>query len=395
MNVLHFTNKPIFPILDGGRVAMHHLLVNLLDVGFSVKNVTISTPKHKFDLNAFPKDLRGIIDVEDVFINTDTNIWNALTSFLKGESYNVVRYKSKEVEDKLIQVLQENIFDLIIIESSFLLLYVDLFRKYSDAKIILRSHNVEYRIWKQSSKKEKSFLRKYYFAKLSLQLKKFELEHLNKVDGVFCISEQDKEFFRRRGVKTRMEVIPVFMELKEGYEVDYDCNDFFYLGSMNWKPNIDAVRWIVTAIVPKYKKINSEVKFHIAGSHMSKMVKAMGNKNVIFHGKVDNVFEFMSKHGTLIVPLKTGSGVRIKILEALSLGVPIISTDKGKEGINMLPKKEFLSANMTEEIVLQMRSCVDNPELKRNLGENGKLFIKKNYSKEIVSQLIRDFIKKI
>lgn len=395
MNVLHFTNKPIFPILDGGRIAMHHLMVNLLDVGFNVKNVTISTPKHPFDITAFPKELRDITEVEDIFINTNTNVWDAIKAFIKKESYNVIRYKSKDVEDKLIQILQENIFDLIVIESTFLLLYVDLFRKYSDAKIILRSHNVEYRIWKQSSKKEKSFLKKYYFAKLSLQLKKFELEHLNKVDGVFCISEQDKEFFRRRGVKTRMEVIPVFMEVKDGYEVDYDCNDFFYIGSMNWKPNIEAVKWIVSAIVPKYKKINSEVKFHIAGSNMSKQMKAMGNKNVIFHGRVDDVFDFMSKHGTLIVPLKTGSGIRIKILEALSIGVPIISTDKGKEGINMIPKKEFLSANMTEEIVLQMRTCIDKPDLKRTLGENGKLFIQENYSKAIVSQKIRDFIKKI
>lgn len=395
MNVLHFTNKPIFPILDGGRIAMHHLMVNLLDVGFNVKNVTISTPKHPFDINAFPKELREIIEVEDVFINTDTKVWDAIKAFVKKESYNVVRYKSKDVEDKLIEILQENIFELIVIESTFLLLYVDLFRKYSDAKIILRSHNVEYRIWKQSSKKEKSFLKKYYFAKLSLQLKKFELEHLNKVDGVFCISEQDKEFFRRRGVKTRMEVIPVFMEVKDDYEVDYECNDFFYVGSMNWKPNIEAVKWIVSAIVPKYKKINSEVKFHIAGSNMSKQMKSWGNKNVIFHGRVDDVFEFMSKHGTLIVPLKTGSGIRIKILEALSIGVPIISTDKGKEGINMIPKKEFLSANMTEEIVLQMRNCIDKPEVKKSLGENGKLFIQENYSKAIVSQKIRDFIKKI
>jgi glycosyltransferase involved in cell wall biosynthesis len=273
--------------------------------------------------------------------------------------------------------------------------YINVIRKYSDAKIILRAHNVEYRIWRQHARKEKSFIKRYFYKKLSKDLKRFELSFINLVDGVFCISEQDREFFRRRAVKTPTVVIPVYMDLLEDNFVNYESNDFHFVGSMSWKPNADAVKWIVNQIAPKLQRLLPDSKIHIAGSAMPKSMREKQIKNVVFHGKVNNMCEFMSNHGTLIVPLKTGSGVRIKILEALSFGVPLISTEKGKEGINLTPKKHFLTANITEEFLLQMKFLNENTEKKKGLGEEGKKFISEEYSIEIVSNHIREFLAKI
>ena len=128
---------------------------------------------------------------------------------------------------------------------------------------------------------------------------------------------------------------------------------------------------------------------------MPKAMKERKIRNVVFHGKVPNMLDFMSKHGTLIVPLKTGSGVRIKILEAMSIGVPVISTEKGKEGINMVPKKHFLTANITEEFLLQMKYIDTNTDVKQNMGLTGKEFIREEYSIDIVSKKISEFIAKI
>ncbi len=151
--------------------------------------------------------------------------------------------------------------------------YIHAIRKYSDAKIILRAHNVEYRIWRQHSKKERSIFRRYIYRKLANDLKRFELTNINLVDGVFCISEQDREFFRRRSVNVPTIVIPVYMEVVNDFQVDYACNDFHFVGSMSWKPNVDAVRWIMYQIAPKLAKILPDAKIHIAGSAMPKSMK--------------------------------------------------------------------------------------------------------------------------
>lgn len=395
MRVLHVTNKPIYPILDGGQLAMQRLMMNLLHLGFSIKNLSVETHKHGFNLDAYPKDLRQIINPEAHFIDTKVKFWDIAKSLFSSESYNVKRFVNVEFALKIKSILQENTFDLVVLESAYLLPYINVIRMHSDAKIVVRAHNVEYRIWKQAATKEKIFYKRIYYMKLAKNLKKFELEHLNLVDGIFCISDQDKEFFRRRSVKAPIEVIPVYMDKIDSYDVDYSNNDFFFVGSMTWKPNVDAVRWIVNDIAPRLYKILPEVKIHIAGSAMPKTMLEKKSKNVVFHGKVENMHKFMSKHGTLIVPLKSGSGVRIKILEALSLGVPIISSEKGKEGIHLTPKKHFLTANITEEFILQMKFIDSNIEVKENLGVEGQKFIENEYAIEVISNKIREFISKI
>ncbi|MGV3630194.1 MAG: glycosyltransferase family 4 protein [Bacteroidota bacterium] len=395
MNVLHVTNKPIFPILDGGQLAMHRLLMNLLHQGFAVKNLTVETYKHPYDEQAFPENLREIISPEAHYIDTKVNAWDVVKSLFSSESYNIKRFIDKGFEAKIRELLESDNYQLVILESAFLLSYVDVIRRYSDAKIVVRAHNVEYRIWRQAARREKSLFKRIYFKKLAKNLKKYELQHLNMVDGIFCISEQDKEFFRRRAIKVPMAVIPVYMETQDEYPVNYQNNDFFFIGSMSWKPNVEAVRWIVNSIAPRLHKFLPEAKIHIAGSAMPKSMKEKKTRNVVFHGKVPNMLDFMSKHGTLIVPLKSGSGVRIKILEALSIGVPVISTEKGKEGINLTPKKHFLTANITEEFLLQMKFIDTNTTIKESIGLAGKDFIKEEYSIDIVSKKISDFIAKI
>lgn len=395
MNVLHIANKPIFPILDGGQLATHRMLTNLLHLGFNVKSWCIETPKHPFDENAYPEKLRDITFPESHFINTTVTAGDVFKSLFSSESYNAKRFYDKKFEEKLKDLLQTNTYRYIVLESAYLLHYTDVIRMYSDAKIILRAHNVEYRIWRQAARKEKSFFKRLYFKKLASNLKRFELDNINKVDAVFCISEQDKEFFRRRGVRVPMTLIPVYMDIDNRHYVNYENNDYFFMGSMSWKPNADAVKWILSQIAPRMAKMLPDSKIHIAGSAMPKKWKDYRVKNVVFHGKVDDIHQFMSEHGTLIVPLKTGSGVRIKILEALSSAIPVISTEKGKEGIDLIPKKHFLTANIAEEFVLQMKYLNENTELKRSLGEEGQKFICQEYSLESTSAKIREFISKI
>lgn len=395
MEVLHITNKPIYPILDGGQMAMEKLMKNFLDLGYNVKNLSISTHKHVFNEEDYPEQLIEIVNPESIFIDTRVKFMDVFFSLFNKDSYHVKRFINKEFELKIKELLETNNYEYVILESAFLMSYISVIRKYSDAKIILRAHNVEYRIWRQHARKEKSFIKRYFFKKLANDLKRFELTNINFVDGVFCISEQDREFFRRRAVKAPTVVIPVFMDVKNYEDVDYTSNDFQFVGSMSWKPNADAVKWIVNQIAPKLQRLLPESKIHIAGSSMSKRMQSKNIKNVVFHGKVDNMYEFMSKHGTLIVPLKSGSGVRIKILEALSFGVPLISTEKGKEGIELTPKQHFLTANITEEFLLQMKFLNENTEKKEYLGKEGKKFIESEYSIESVSKKISEFIKKI
>ncbi|TNE53179.1 MAG: glycosyltransferase [Bacteroidetes bacterium] len=394
MKVLHVTNKPIYPTNDGGRLAMMRLLQNMLHLGYEVKNLTIETPKHPFKQEEFPEDVMNKIQAEAVFIDTRVRFYRVFLSLFSAKSYQVRRFYKKSFEERLISTLREDDYDLVILESAFLLSYLKAIRANSDARILVRTHNVEYKLWRQAIKKERSIFKRFYYRKLANTMKRFELKYLNRVDGILSITVQDHDFFKRRGIKTPMTVIPVHMEPNNDYEVDYDNPDFCFVGSMNWKPNYEAVKWIIKEIGPELYKILPEARIHIAGSNMSRSMKKLKSKNLVIHGRVKDTREFISKHGTMIVPLKSGSGVRIKILEALGVGVPIISTDKGKEGIGIHTKKHFLSANMVEEFLVQMKFLYKSKEERIRLGNNGREFIREDYGLNKISEKLSAFISK-
>ena len=136
MNILYVTNKPIFPLIDGGCVAMHQFLKSLLQAGYNVKNISISTYKHPFKLSEYPENLSSIIYPESVFIDTRIKPLEALNYFFKKGSYNVERFNSKQLTNSIQKYLQENEVQLVILESIFLGNYIDVVRNNSKKLLI-------------------------------------------------------------------------------------------------------------------------------------------------------------------------------------------------------------------------------------------------------------------
>lgn len=393
MKVLLLTHKPIFPLIDGGCIAMHAFLQNLLHLGYDIQNLSISTSKHPFELKNYPADIQQKIKPESVFINTKINVIKAFQALIKSDSYNVSRFYSKQFEDLIISKIKNLDFDFIIFESAFLLPYLPAIRKHFKGKVLVRTHNVEYKIWERMADFDKNILKKKYLQKLAKDLKQYETTNLKQVDGLLCISDLDKRLFQSHGIHIPMVTIPVSMKLDENIKFDGNSKDIFFLGAMNWQPNIEAVDALLNEIFPKISAKFPTTKLHLAGSYMSPKLLNLKQENVIVHGRVENVREFMSQHGVLVVPLKSGSGIRIKILEAMSVATPVIATTIGFEGIPVLNRIEGIVANSTLEICDAIWDFIETPELAQVVGAKGQKMIAQKYSQEQVSAKIYDFLK--
>ncbi len=393
MKVLLLTHKPIFPLVDGGCIAMHEFLKNLMHLNYEVKNLSISTSKHPFNLNDYPTDIQEKTTPESVVVNTKINVLKAFVSLFKADSYNVSRFYSTEFEALLASSLKETAFDMVILESAYLLSYLPAIRQNFNGKIIVRTHNVEYKIWERMAEFEKNFLKKKYFHKLAKDLKNYEIKNLKKVDGLICISDLDKKTFQSHGIHIPMVSIPVSMKLDSEFKFNGQSNDIFFIGAMNWQPNVEAVDTLITTIFPKIRERFPETKLHLAGSYMSSKLSNLKQENVVIHGRVNNVAEFMSEHGILVVPLKSGSGIRVKILEAMSVATPVISTSVGFEGIPVLNRIEGIVANSTEEICDAIWDLIETPTLAQMIGQKGQTMIQQKYSQEQVSAKLYEFLK--
>ncbi|MDD2982884.1 MAG: glycosyltransferase family 4 protein [Crocinitomicaceae bacterium] len=392
MKVLFVTHKPIFPLIDGGCIAMHAFLQNLLHVGCEIQNISISTSKHPFDLKNYPADLQKEIKPESVFINTKINIIKALQALVTSESYNVSRFYSTQFETLILSKVKNSDFDFILLESAFLLPYVDAIRSQFSGKIIVRTHNVEYKIWERMSEFTGNLLKKKYLQKLSKDLKNYEIKNLKKVDGLVCISDLDKRTFQSHGIHIPMVTIPVSMKRNETLKFDGKSNDIFFLGAMNWQPNSEAVDALLNEIFPKIRIKFPNTNLHLAGSYMPSKLLQLKQDGVVVHGRVENVAEFMAQHGILVVPLQSGSGIRIKILEAMAVGTPVIATKVGFEGIPVLNRIEGIVANSTQEICDAIWDLIETPALAKLIGEKGQKMIQEKYSQEQVSAKIYEFL---
>lgn len=393
MKILLITHKPIFPLIDGGCIAMKEFMQNLLHLDFEIQNISISTSKHPFDLNEYPEEIQKSIQPESVFLNTKVNPLKAIQALIKGDSYNVSRFYSSDFEKLIIEKINNSTFDFILLESAFLLPYLPAIRKNFSGKVLVRTHNVEYKIWERMASFEKNFLKKKYLQKLAKDLKSYEIQHLKKVDGLICISDLDKRTFQAHGIYIPMVTIPVSMKVNDAFKFDGNSKDIFFLGAMNWQPNVEAVESLLKDIFPKIRTKFPQTKLHLAGSYMSSKLTNLKQENVVVHGRIKDVNQFMSAHGILVVPLKSGSGIRIKILEAMSVATPVIATSVGFEGIAVLNRIEGIVANSTQEFYDAICDLIESPELAQAIGQKGQNKILLKYSQEQVSNKLYEFLK--
>jgi polysaccharide biosynthesis protein PslH len=375
MTVLHISNKPVYPLVDGGCVAMSKTLEGLRQVADTVHHIAIHTPKHPFTEGAYPEDIPWAMPPEKTFIDTSIRRSAALLSLLTGINYNLQRFYSKAFEDRLLEFLRANPVDFVVLESLFLAPYLRVIRSISTAKVIVRTHNVEHELWQQQAR-EASGLKKFYLRSLAKSLKREEYVLLNIADKIWAITEEDAGRFREWGVEKPIAVIPVAME-PAATRPDYATNDCFNLGSLNWAPNQLAVERLTDRIWPSVHA-NSKNTLHIAGS-FAESVSVRRQEGVVFQGFVEDAAAFMRTHGTLVAPVETGSGVRIKLLEAMSLGVPCISTALGATGID--PNLSGVRIAETDaEWIAAITEFSGSETLRRESGEKVRDYIRKTHS---------------
>lgn len=387
--VLHFSNKPAFPLRDGGCIAISSILRSLLaSDGIEVVHLTLSTFKHSFKLESYPLSWREKMTVENVAIETKTNIFDAFRYLLMNKSYNVVRFYDKDVEKKLIELIQKHQFDSVVMESIYLLPYLQIFKKYG-IKIILRTHNVEHKIWSSLAENSTSLLKKWYLNKLSLQLEKYELENCKEVDGIISITEDDAQFFQQFEPKTHTTCIPPMVVINEE-NTNYDLSDFYFLGAMDWQPNIEGINWFIKDVIPN-GLIGTE--FYLGGKNLNK--KDYQHEGITNVGEVENAVDFIKEHGICVIPLHSGSGLKIKLLENMALGKPIITTSEGARGVGVRNNEHVLITDDADEFRELMYKLNIDKDLRQRLGQNAKEFVATNYSEEKLTRRLIAFIKDI
>ena len=353
-----------------------------------MKHLCIATNKHPFDAANYPESIRSAIQPESVYVDTRVRLHRALPYAVKKASYNVDRFKSKGMEEKIAQLLEQESYDIVVLESLFVCPYVSIIRKTFKGKIFVRTHNVEADIWHDLAKETPSALKSKILSKLAKDLQRYEINILQQVDGLMTITENDLHRFRELGIETPAETIKVAIDLDQ--PLDYVPNKLFHLGAMDWSPNQRAVR-ILLKIFPSIKELNPHAELHIAGRHALRSLKNVSIEGVYIQDFVKDAGHFMRSHGILVAPIDSGSGVRIKILEAMSLGLAVITTPKGALGLESLDGKCLLICKNPNELSQACVSLIESDKRRQLLGKEARAYIENHHSETNIRIKLREF----
>jgi len=384
--VLLITYKTPIPIKDGGAFAINNIIKGYLEKNYKVDLFIISTNKHHANIEEIEKYYKSKVYIQN--INSNKALLNNL---VKKIPLILKRFYSKKIEEIIKNIIINEKYDFIQFEGLQTTTYINTIKKNSNAKIIYRPHNIEHRIWERISKNQKFILFKILYKIISLQLKKYEKKIINKYDIIIPITEIDANFFKINGNNKPLHVYPFGIDIVENFS-PCNNNDLFFIGALDWKPNIEGLIWFITNVWQDIKRQFPDIKFYIAGRNPSKKTKRIINKlEANFIGEVEDSGKFIKEHKIMIVPLFAGSGIRVKIIEAMAYGKIIITTPIGIEGIPAQHMTNIIIAEKKEDFIFYINKILNDVNLANTISKNAYEFIKIHYNNKILMNKLNDF----
>jgi len=366
-----------------------------VNLGHEVSLFALNSKKshYRYEYSEEDNILLKKINYQSFDIDTEVSIIDVFVNLFSNTSFNLNKYYDSDFEKVLLRVLKSAAYDIIQFEGLFVSLYLNAVRKFSNAKLIYRAHNIENQIWQRLSEQKSDPFKKSYLKLHAKRIKTYELEKLNHFDGVAVFTEQDKTVLTEYGINIPIEVVPVGINIHH-YKPDFNKTEFpslFFLGSLDWLPNREGIEWFLDNFHKELAEGDLRARFYVAGNDIPDRFDDYEVLGKIFmQGEVDDALEFVNSKSIMIVPLLSGGGMRVKIIEGMAMQKCIISTTLGAEGIKYENGTHIIIANDQDEFYEAMKLCIADEEYCKHIGLNARKLIEEEHDvNKITEKLVR------
>jgi polysaccharide biosynthesis protein PslH len=365
MKSLQLCIKLPFPLIDGGTMGFHHLTELLSeDEGDELHIIAFDTDKQKGVVEKVPQEYIKKHQAQYPHISLSIKPWQAFLNLFSDKSLNIIRFDQRQIHDLIREQLIKHEYDVVFIETLFMMPYFETITQYHKGKIVFRSHNVEYQIWQSLTADEKNPIKKWYLNLLTKRLKAYELNHSFLAHGGTSVSLADIDFYHSIRKNFPFLFLPYsfrsFVPVRSAYP---SKPSFYFIGGMDWEPNLKAVKFIEEELVPLLEANNFEGKIWIGGRRMPQSWQSKPDDIIQYVGEIDSLDVFLSRQHVLISPLFTGGGLKIKIVEALAKGINVITNLDGVVSLPSRPDEIVFVANNATQFADQILDIYNNPDL--------------------------------
>lgn len=293
---------------------------------------------------------------------------------------------------KIIELQKNYSYDLIYVDHLPMMIYHNLF----NSPVILDEHNVESLIMKRFYEVEKNFIKKIIGYIEYKKLLSFEKFALNRVDRIISLSLQDKqELERLSGSDKPIDVIPICIESNyvkgQIHRQEGEKLKILFVGTMSWYPNSHGLTWFIEEVFSKLDENKFEL-YVVGGNPPASITKWNEKSNIHIVGYVTDVNQYIDICHVNVVPIFIGSGLRVKIIEAYSKGIPTISTSIGAEGIEVRNGENIIIANEPEEFISSLNELYNNMSLLNHIKNEALKTYETHYSVSVLAHKLNQII---
>ena len=306
--------------------------------------------------------------------------WLAARSLLTRDPYNMNWLKSKRFAEAIRERLLAVDYDIVHFDTISLAVYLDAI---GDVPAVLDHHNIESHMLLRRARNESGILRSWYMRQEGTRLKDIETRLCPRFALNITCSELDSERLNEFCPQAKCEVVPngvdtSFFVPGEGRSTE---RSLIFVGTLNWYPNVEAVRFIANEIWPRLRDADSTVSVDIVGAHPPDDIVAVGRADSRFrvHGFVDEMLPMLDAAGVYVCPIRDGGGTKLKILDALSMSKAIIADPIACEGIDVTDGKDVIFASTPDAYVAEILRVLDDQELRARLGGNARKLAQEKY----------------
>ena len=249
--------------------------------------------------------------------------------------------------------------------------------------VVLFEHNVEYLIWQRLSTLERSPWKRVLFEMEWRKLRRQEADACRRADLTIAVSDEDRQRLATLAPGAKTGSIPTGVDtsyFKPAGRPEIPAR-LVFSGSMDWHPNEDAVLYFGEAILPLIRQHVPDASLAVVGRHPTPRLREAAERlGLIITGTVDDVRPYLDEASVYVVPLRAGSGTRMKIFEALGMAKPVVSTTVGAEGLALKDGREFVAADSPQAFAEAVVALLHDEARRRALGEAGRSLVVERYA---------------
>jgi len=391
MRVLYFSPRICWPTISGAHLRDYYFARQLAQRA-QLTYVGLVNEDSRMQAEQLREKLGNAAEVIALRREKSYQPANMVRGLLGPTPLNVLNFSSAAVTQEVDRIFAERSFDVAQIESMHLIAYARRIRQIApQTRLILDWHNIESEILSRFAQNDRNPLRALYARRTAALSKDVETQLLRLCDAHTVCSERERELLLTRVPQAHIEVV------SNGVDCDFfadtagaggERRDLLFMGRMDYHANIDAALYFAREIWPLVRERRPELRLTIVGAQPPQAILALRAPDILVTGTVEDVRPFYRSALASVVPLRVGGGTRLKVLEAMAAGTPVVSTALGAEGLAVTPGKDILIADSPAALADAIASLQAASPLWRTLATNGRRLVQEKYDWSVVGEIL-------